>query len=180
VSKLSGGDMVVPVTPREGVWFEHDGVRHEASCLPGPNNSCVSYMAGLELSGRMLIGTDYCDQTFTEAVSVGMTEDGCHVETEHVNLMVNTMGCEADAPEGPDDLDLSDRPQEGEDPDITNPTPDPDPPVNPDDLTNDQGRQGSHGKPGVDNGHGGHGDPDPDQDLTNRDGSGPDPVPPPR
>ena len=181
VSKIAGGDMAVNVTPREGVWFEHDGVRHEASCLPGPNNTCVSYMAGLELSGRILIGTDYCDQTFTEAVSVDMTADGCHVETEHVSLVVNDTGCLADAPEGPDDLDLSNRPQEGDDPDVTNPTPDPDPPGDPGDVTNKQGRQGSHGQPGVGNGDGSHPDPDPNgPDITNRDGGDPDPVPPPR
>lgn len=178
-------DMLVPVSPKEGVWYEHEGRRFDATCLPRPGmDECVAWMAGLELDGRLHIGTEYCDRTFDTYVTVEKDEADCHVETEFVVLEVDTLGCLADG-EGPEDPDdLTDRPREASGPaagdDVTAPFPPPDPVPPPDDITLGRTAQpASGGRPGVDGGSWAHPDPSPydtklsDHDTTQVDPKGP-------
>lgn len=103
----------------ERVWFEHAGRVAEANCA-GPDvdpGECAVWTAGWELEGRIEVFTQWCDAIVSEQVTVGRTQDDCHVETEFVMLPVSTRGCltgqtpEPDDPTphgGPDDL--TDRP----------------------------------------------------------------------
>ena len=129
------GSILNRVLPRRGVWYETRGERHEAICIPKSENECWGWVAGVDTLGRFTVGTDFCDNTFSETVTVTKTEDGCHADTQWVSLVVDTLGCLSDAPEPGEDFDpdITNRPDPPkEDPsDITNKPPHGDPPVDP-------------------------------------------------
>lgn len=81
----------------EAVWYEHEGRTSEARCVQG-DAGCMAWLAGNELEGEIVVSTEHCDTVVSKAVSVGMTEDDCHVETEYLMLDLSTLGCLTDRP----------------------------------------------------------------------------------
>jgi hypothetical protein len=85
------GDVWAPVKV-ESLWYEHDGTRHDASCLDG-DCSLGAWVVGWEQPGRFRVQTRVCDAPFETSFSVPMGADGCHVDTQYVPLMVDEVGC---------------------------------------------------------------------------------------
>jgi hypothetical protein len=62
-----------------------------ATCL---NPECSSFAAGRELEGTINVNAEVCGSVVSASVDVGMTADGCHVDTQNVILVANTSKCE--------------------------------------------------------------------------------------
>jgi hypothetical protein len=78
------------------VWYEHDGRVGEANCVTQETGVCDTWLVGRELEGDITLHTEFCDQEFTQTVTVGKTADDCHVATQFALMKVDTMGCLAD------------------------------------------------------------------------------------
>jgi hypothetical protein len=78
--------------PTDSVWFEHDDTREKATCLDG-DCSLGLWIAGWEQEGRFEVHTEVCGKQFSTEYSVPKTEDGCHVETQYIPLMVDQEAC---------------------------------------------------------------------------------------
>jgi hypothetical protein len=76
----------------ESVWFEHDGRREKATCLGG-DCSLGLWIAGWEQEGRFKAHTEVCGKQFSTEYAVPKTEDGCHVQTQYLPLMVDKEAC---------------------------------------------------------------------------------------
>jgi hypothetical protein len=95
------------------VWFEFtdDAGNYEilrAECM---DDSCTEWVLGYERPGTYEIHALVCGREYTSrAITVGMTEDGCHVETEWVKMNVDSSTCRPDALASVDDLRSPDDP----------------------------------------------------------------------
>jgi hypothetical protein len=83
--------------PVERVWFEHEGSIEDASCagvdIDVEEDGCPVWIAGWEEEGRFVVSAEWCGRVVSEAVTVGLTDDGCHVQTELVVLRVDVGVC---------------------------------------------------------------------------------------
>lgn len=87
-------------------WTTKDGGKQDARCLTDlADGSCYAWVAGYEIPGKMEISTEWCDVEVKRQIDVGMTEDGCHVQTEYMMLEVETRGCLAGVPQPIPDKD---------------------------------------------------------------------------
>ena len=68
----------------------NSSVLQQAHCA---NEDCSQWAVGYEVSGDIVINANACGDTGSATVNVGMTEDGCHVETEHVMIEVDGDRC---------------------------------------------------------------------------------------
>jgi hypothetical protein len=57
------------------------------------NDACTMFAAGFERTGDFEVGAEVCGQVITASVSVGETSNGCHVDTQHVQLMADASKC---------------------------------------------------------------------------------------
>ncbi len=85
------GDVWAPIEP-DAVWYENGDTREKAWCLEGDCSLGV-HVAGWELDGRFKAHADVCGKTFTTTYTVPKTDDGCHVETQYIPLMVDKDAC---------------------------------------------------------------------------------------
>jgi len=76
-------------------------------CRHPSEDGCGAWSVGWEQPGRIEVFTEWCGTEVSKTIFVPMTDDGCHVETQYVTLLVETTGClSADTGEEPlpDDL----------------------------------------------------------------------------
>jgi hypothetical protein len=76
----------VPVAP-ESVTFSVDGSADAACESLGVDGS--EFICGWEVDGDFVITVAYLGDQFSDAVTVGMSLDGCHVQSEFVEIEVN-------------------------------------------------------------------------------------------
>ncbi|MCA9708449.1 MAG: hypothetical protein KDK70_21545 [Myxococcales bacterium] len=86
-------DDTYQVVDVDAVWFQHGGQTFEARCVTDDGRCLGAWMAGYELEGRIEVSTEFCDTVVSQAIEVGRTADGCHVQTEYMLLEVSTTGC---------------------------------------------------------------------------------------
>lgn len=67
-----------------------------AECL---DDECTEWILGYELPGTYEIHANVCGQQYDGSAVVGMTDDGCHVATEWVELDVDSSTCPQTAPQ---------------------------------------------------------------------------------
>ena len=82
-----GADRVY-YTPRG----EPNGRELAGMCL---NEECSLFSAGFEIEGTITVGAEVCGKVIEEAVNVVKTADGCHVDTQTVQLMTDIRNCES-------------------------------------------------------------------------------------
>lgn len=83
------------------VWFEYGGEVHDADCLQGEvqgQEGCTAWITGYEVPGRIEVFAEYCDTVVSHAFDVGLTSNGCHVDTRFIQLEAETRGCLATGP----------------------------------------------------------------------------------
>lgn len=113
-------DYLAPAPVKELRWTHEGPATGPRAKLGGPGyclegnaeDGCSTWTAGWEVAGNISVSTEWCDTIVSETVTVPMTEDGCHVETQFVTLLVSTKGCIAGEeppapptpPQGPKDL----------------------------------------------------------------------------
>jgi len=96
VSVVQRYDDYFATVPVEMVQWTYEGQTYDARCLGTPgSDDCYAWVAGYETPGEIEVKTEYCDVEVSDIVHVGVTEDGCHVQTEYLMLEVNTRGCMA-------------------------------------------------------------------------------------
>jgi hypothetical protein len=97
-----GGDVLIPV-PAAEVWFSTDRRRQPAYCIDptADGGGCSTWVAGWELDGPMTVGTEWCEREVEKSFRVEKTEDGCHVQTRFVSLLVDGTGCLQAKPQPP-------------------------------------------------------------------------------
>lgn len=79
----------------EAVIYRVDGGDIErAECV---DESCTEWIAGMETPGDYAIDAQICGEHVQVTASVGMTADGCHVETAHVYVTAPIDACAATA-----------------------------------------------------------------------------------
>lgn len=78
-------DVQAPLDPEQPNSDELPGV-----CL---NEDCSQFAAGFEKTGTFELGAEVCGEVVTTRVTVGKTSNGCHVETQHVQLMADASKC---------------------------------------------------------------------------------------
>jgi hypothetical protein len=82
--------------PASEVWFKFtdemgNHEKQRAQCL---DENCTEWILSYERPGRYDIHATVCGQEYHKGkVMVGMTEDGCHVETEWVQIEVDSSTC---------------------------------------------------------------------------------------
>jgi hypothetical protein len=85
-----GGTHSVPAD--EVTYLANDATApQQAHCA---NEDCSLWAVGYEVSGEIVINASACGDTGSATVSVGMTEDGCHVDTQHVMIEVDGDRCQ--------------------------------------------------------------------------------------
>lgn len=57
------------------------------------NETCSMFAAGFEQTGDFEVGAEVCGQVVRASVSVGETSNGCHVDTQHLQLMADASKC---------------------------------------------------------------------------------------
>jgi hypothetical protein len=57
------------------------------------NEECSLFAAGFEKTGGFEIGAEVCGEVVRTRATVGKTADGCHVDTQHVQLMGDASKC---------------------------------------------------------------------------------------
>jgi hypothetical protein len=115
----SRASVIVNVVDESGDPVGADSVRYTVVDEPAPRDSvgvpptsgtaaecadedCTEWVAGYETEGLFIVTAEVCGRTVQGRVNVELTEDGCHVETEHLVLEADTMNCER-----PRSVDLS-------------------------------------------------------------------------
>lgn len=85
----------------DALWYTHEDQRHKARCFDAnaEGTGCSIWVAGLEQAGPMTLATEYCGKEQSKEIRVDMTEDGCHVETEYVSMLLSSTGCLTGEPE---------------------------------------------------------------------------------
>ena len=103
VAKGKGEEVLTPVasTSRYFKYYPDDRdsktdgddreVKFPGMCL---NEDCSQFAAGLEQPGRFEVGAEVCGEVVAQTVTVGKTEDGCHVATQAVQLLVDGDRCD--------------------------------------------------------------------------------------
>jgi hypothetical protein len=82
----------VPTTSRYFKWSgDADQRKWPGLCL---DQDCTQFAAGIEQAGRFEVGAEVCGEVVAQTVAVEKTADGCHVDTQLVNLVVKGDGCE--------------------------------------------------------------------------------------
>ena len=70
---------------------DHSGERElKVNCF---NRECSSFFAGIETEGEFIITAKACGEAVQAIATVGRTEDGCHVDTQFVNLEIDGEAC---------------------------------------------------------------------------------------
>ncbi len=92
--------------PVDDVWMQYiaDGevVTDSGRCVDQTEDGCVAWSVGWEQPGRIEVFTEWCDTEVRKTVFVPETDDGCHVETQYITLLLETTGClSADTSEEP-------------------------------------------------------------------------------
>lgn len=62
------------------------------------DEKCTKHAVGIEQAGPFDIKVEACGAEFTDTVTVGKTEDGCHVDTEVITIFVDPDKCVAPDP----------------------------------------------------------------------------------
>lgn len=87
-------DMMVPLAP-DRAFYRWSGATDKdeqpAVCL---NEECSTFAAGYEQVGHFIVGAEVCGETITGEATVEKSADGCHVETQWLNLAVDASKCE--------------------------------------------------------------------------------------
>ncbi|MFO7566837.1 MAG: hypothetical protein R6X02_29610 [Enhygromyxa sp.] len=94
----STGSSAPVLVPASKVWFEfsdetglHESQR--AQCL---DENCTEWLLGYERPGSYVVHATVCGQEYTQTISVGMTDDGCHVDTQWIKIEVDSSTCRPD------------------------------------------------------------------------------------
>lgn len=58
------------------------------------NEKCSMFAAGFERTGDFEVGAEVCGQVVTANATVGKTSNGCHVQTQQIQLMADASKCE--------------------------------------------------------------------------------------
>jgi hypothetical protein len=86
-----------PEHPTKGQHPEHpEHPEHPNSGeLPGLclNEDCSLFAAGFEKTGDFTVGAEVCGEVIKTRATVGKTGNGCHVETQHVQLLADISKC---------------------------------------------------------------------------------------
>jgi hypothetical protein len=81
---------LMPV-PTDRVFYEVGNSGEEPGvCI---NENCSQFAAGFEKTGDFMVGAEVCGETITARATVGKTSDGCHVETQHLQLVADVSKC---------------------------------------------------------------------------------------
>jgi hypothetical protein len=104
----SRASVVINVVDENGDPIHADKVTYTVTDDAGPRSSapvpgaeaaecadddCTEWVAGYETEGLFVITAEVCGRTVEGRANVEMTEDGCHVETEHLVLEADTLNC---------------------------------------------------------------------------------------
>jgi hypothetical protein len=93
---------IVKQGPTAPEFITADGVRYEvtdstghtetkrAECL---DDECTEWILGYEVEGTYVIHADVCGQDYSATAEVTMNEDGCHVDTQWVQIPVDASTC---------------------------------------------------------------------------------------
>lgn len=68
------------------------------------DEDCTQWVAGQEVEGLFVVRAEVCGRIVEGRANVELTEDGCHVDTEHLFLEADTLNCER-----PRSVDLGDQ-----------------------------------------------------------------------
>jgi hypothetical protein len=84
------------------VWFDYtdDTGKREtgrAQCL---DDKCTEWLLGYERPGTYDVHATVCGQEYSQTITVGVTEDGCHVDTQWVRMEVDSSRCRPELPAG--------------------------------------------------------------------------------
>jgi hypothetical protein len=92
LAEVDGRDQPV-ATQRRSFRWSGDGEQRwwPGLCL---DEECSQFAAGIEQAGRFEVSAQVCDELVSTTVTVGKTEDGCHVDTEFVTLHAKLDGCD--------------------------------------------------------------------------------------
>jgi hypothetical protein len=81
---------LMPV-PTDRTFYEvQDGGELPGMCI---NADCSQFAAGFEQTGDFTVGAEVCGQTLTASATVGKTGNGCHVETQQLQLVADVSKC---------------------------------------------------------------------------------------
>ena len=75
--------------PRSG-----EGSANPAQSAECVDEDCTEWVAGFETEGTFVVNAMVCGREVTGRATVELTDDGCHVETEHLVLEADTMNCD--------------------------------------------------------------------------------------
>lgn len=95
------GSRLVPLPAEHAVYEVHQPPKPEhpphsnRGELPGIclNEACSVFAAGFETTGDFEISAEVCGEVVRTRATVGKTSNGCHVETQHVQLMGDASKC---------------------------------------------------------------------------------------
>jgi hypothetical protein len=99
---------LVPL-PADRVFYKvHDPEHPNSAEQPGIclNEACSLFAAGFETTGGFEIGAEVCGDVITTRVSVGKISNGCHVDTQHVQLMGDASKCDEPPTDAPTPVNL--------------------------------------------------------------------------
>ncbi len=80
------------------VWFDFTDDNGQTETLRGQcmDDECTEWVLGFERPGTYAVHATVCGQEYNRELSVGMTEDGCHVETAWEQIEVDGSRCPPD------------------------------------------------------------------------------------
>jgi hypothetical protein len=101
------GEQFVAQQPTSVTWWKVDdpsyGEAPDPSIVPpaGSLNDaecadavCSTWVAGWEEEGTIEVRANICGSEYIERIDVPMTADGCHVETQELDIAIDTSGCD--------------------------------------------------------------------------------------
>jgi hypothetical protein len=81
---------LVPV-PTDRVFYEvQNGGEQPGVCI---NEDCSQFAAGFEQVGDFTVGAEVCGELLTAKTTVGKVSDGCHVQTQQLQLVADMNKC---------------------------------------------------------------------------------------
>jgi hypothetical protein len=90
---------LAPPPEEPGPWITNpDSEWKAAECA---DHNCNEWVLGYETPGYYEIRASVCGETLSAKTFVQMTDDGCHVDTEELELLIDADAC-ASADDGPD------------------------------------------------------------------------------
>ncbi len=89
----------------DGVWYEITDAAGGTETVRGEclDDECTEWILGYEQEGTYAIHADVCGQEYEGSATVELTDDGCHVNTQWVQIPVDASTCAvepADVPVG--------------------------------------------------------------------------------